>query len=219
LFLILQGFTAKPHGRFAYMVWPACMKVAFQSDRFDYFHSLSDLFKNHPLEWYGMIKTQLWRAVRLVIDTGIHHRDMSHNEAVKLFHEYIWETGDVPHKEVNRYRSWAGQAATYMTGQLALWDMRKYAHERLGSKFNVKEFHYQILRHGQVPMDFLEEHIEMYVDCVLENIHNGCVEILGEPGPLSKQTTARLKTRDLRRKNIVKLKKFLRHEKERRYPF
>lgn len=179
----------------------------------------SDLFRNHQLEWYGILKTQLWRALRLVIDTGLHYRDMSHNEAIKLFHDYLWEKGDVPEKEAKRYRSWAGQAATYMTGQLALWDMRKYANKRLGDKFDIKEFHYQILRHGQVPMDFLKEHVEMFVECVLDNTKTGCVEILEPPQKYQKQKLGILKTRELRERNILKLRKLFRHDRGRKYPF
>ena len=127
-----------------------------------------------------MLKSQLLRALGLVIDTGLHYRAMPVREAVKLFHNYLWQTGDVPEKEVARYQSSPGQAATYMTGQQAIWEMRKNAERKLKNKFDLKEFHYQILRNGQVPMDFLKEHIEMYVQCVLDDTRNGCQEILGK---------------------------------------
>ncbi|KAK3699407.1 hypothetical protein QZH41_018565 [Actinostola sp. cb2023] len=178
------------------------------------------LFDHHQLEWYGMLKAQLWRALRLIIDTGLHHRGMSRNEAVTLFRDYLWETGDVPEKEVSRYQSWAGQAATYMTGQLALWDMRNSAEKQLGKKFDLKEFHYQILRHGQVPMDFLKEHIEIYTQCVLDDTKNaGCQEMLGKQKPAKQKSGKPSKSREMNERRILKLRKFLGHVRSRRYPF
>ncbi|XP_031554857.1 uncharacterized protein LOC116291787 [Actinia tenebrosa] len=171
-----------------------------------------DLFKNHPLKWYGMLKAQIWRALRLIIDTGLHYKYMTRDQAVQMFHEYLWESSDITEKEINRYQSWAGQAASYMTGQLAIWSMRKDAERRLGTKFNLKEFHYQVLSHGQAPLNFIKEHVETYVDCTLDRSKPGCKEILKEDKPvLSNSTRAEIRRRKMNKKRIWKLKKHLQH--------
>lgn len=159
-----------------------------------------------------MLKAQIWRALRLIIDTGLHYKRMTRDKAVQMFHEYLWESGDITEKEITRYQSWAGQAASYMTGQLALWNMRKEAARRLGTKFNLKEFHYQVLSHGQAPLNFIKEHVEMFVDCTLDRSKPGCKEILKEEKiVLSNSTRAEVRRRDLNRKRIWKLKKHLHH--------
>ncbi|KAL9963975.1 hypothetical protein ACROYT_G027540 [Oculina patagonica] len=137
-----------------------------------------DLYKNRPLENYGGLKGQIWRALRLIIDTGLHSRNMSREQAVDLFRRYMWDDSDVVVNEVSRYQAWPGQATSYMTGQLAIWRMRNETREKLGAKFKLQDFHYHVLLHGEVPISYLQTYIKEYTNCVLHEGENDCKEIL-----------------------------------------
>lgn len=124
------------------------------------------------------MKGQIWRALRLIIDTGLHSKNMTRDQAVDLFRRYLWDESDVVVNEVSRYQSWPGQATSYMTGQLAIWRMRNETLEKLGAKFKLQEFHYHVLSHGPVPISYLQTYIEEYSNCVLHEGENDCKEIL-----------------------------------------
>lgn len=138
----------------------------------------SDLLQDRPLESYGFIKSQIWRALRLIIDTGLHSANMTRDQALELFNRYLWDNSDVVAKEVSRYQSWPGQATAYMTGQLAIWKMRNETLAKLGTKFKLQDFHYHILSHGQVPITFLETYMKEYAECVLDKGKKGCKDFL-----------------------------------------
>ena len=89
---------------------------------------------------------QLWRALRLVIDAGLHSKGMSRQEGLDLLAKYAWDTSDIARKEMTRYQSGAGQATAYMIGQLTIQRLRNYAENMLKHDFNLKEFHYQVER-------------------------------------------------------------------------
>lgn len=82
-----------------------------------------------------------------------------------MFEDYAWDTSDFAVKEVTRYQSDPGQATAYMLGRLELLKMRRKAEKELGSKFDLKEFHYQVLKQGSAPLDFLRHHINRYISC------------------------------------------------------
>ena len=88
---------------------------------------------------------QIWRALRLVVDTGLHFKGKSRGWAIKLFADYTWDTSDKVGKEVTRYQSIPGQAVTYMLGQLSIMELKKEAENTLGEKFNLKDFHFQVV--------------------------------------------------------------------------
>ena len=88
---------------------------------------------------------QIWRALRLVVDTGLHFKGKSRDWAIKLFADYTWDMSDKVHKEVTRYQSIPGQAVTYMLGQLSIMELKKEAETGLGEKFNLKDFHFQVV--------------------------------------------------------------------------
>ena len=123
----------------------------------------------------------LWRALRLVIDTGLHGGNMTRDQALQLFAEYLWDVSDVPEKEVSRYQSTPGQATSYMIGRQAIWKIRNATESKLGSKFNLKDFHYHILRQGVGPLPYIERYMKRYVNCVLEQAPSAqtCAEVIG----------------------------------------
>jgi len=146
----------------------------------------TDLYDELPLQEYGMLKWQIWRALRLIIDTGLHSRNMSMQEALDLFEEFAWDTTDKSYKDTIRYMSDPGQATGYMLGQLAIWNMRNKTEEefkKAGVQFDEKEFHFQILSTGKSPLAYLAEHIDSYIVCkVNAKARADCAEILDPKG-------------------------------------
>jgi len=138
----------------------------------------TDLYQGRPLENYGAIKSQIWRALRLIIDTGLHFKNMTRDQALDLFNRYMWDNSDVVANEVSRYQAWPGQATAYMTGQLAIWRMRNDTLAKLGGKFNLQDFHYHILSHGEVPISYLQAYIKEYTQCVLHDGDKSCEDLL-----------------------------------------
>lgn len=108
---------------------------------------------------------QLWRAIRLVVDTGLHYKGFSRQNALQYFQEYMWETSDVLQQEVTRYQSSPGHAIAYMVGQQHIIKLREHAQKELGKDFNLKDFHYHILKHGSSPLSYLTESIDEYIRC------------------------------------------------------
>ena len=125
-----------------------------------------------------MIKWQIWRALRLIVDTGLHYKGMSRDQALGLFAKYAWDNTDVAKKEVTRYQSGPGQATAYMIGQLALIRMRKKARKRLGRKFKLKDFHYYVLSRGSAPLSYIAEQVDLYSKCTLDKSAQGCQEFV-----------------------------------------
>ena len=124
---------------------------------------------------------QIWRALRLVVDTGIHTKGLTRDEALELFDKYAWDTTDIAKKEVTRYQSVFGQATAYTIGQLWISQLREKARVKLGNKFNLKEFHYQLLSQGSSPLSYLASHIVKYVQCKIQESLDGCDLILSPP--------------------------------------
>lgn len=129
------------------------------------------------------LSPQLWRALRMIVDTGLHYKGLRRDDALHMFQKYLWDDSDIALKEVTRYQSVPGQATSYMIGQMHIIKLREYAKEKLGKAFNLKDFHLQLLYQGSAPLSFLEESIKEYVDCALNKNKEGCDEILS---PLTK---------------------------------
>ena len=81
-----------------------------------------------------------------MLDAGLHSKGMSRQEGPDLLAKYAWDTSDITRKEMTQYQSGAGQATAYMIGQLTIQKLRDEAEQKLGSKFSLKEFHYQVNR-------------------------------------------------------------------------
>jgi uncharacterized protein (DUF885 family) len=124
--------------------------------------------KPDPYKEFGMLSYQMWRAVRLVVDTGIHEYGMSRDDAVKMFKENTALTDQNIGTEVDRYIAWPGQALSYMTGEIKIQELRKRAEDRLGPKFDVRGFHDVILENGTVPLSVLDSIVNDWINSQLK---------------------------------------------------
>ena len=119
--------------------------------------------KPDPYLEFGMLSYQMWRAVRLVVDTGIHYYGMSREDAVKMFQENTALNQQNIDTEVDRYIAWPGQALSYMVGEIHIQQLRKHAEEKLGPKFDLKGFHDVILENGTVPLAVLDIIVDEWI--------------------------------------------------------
>jgi len=116
-----------------------------------------------PYEEFGRESYDMWRAARLVIDTGIHHSGMTRAEAIAYLAGHTALSQHEVETEVDRYISWPGQALSYKLGQLKISELRAQAEKELGPKFDIRKFHDAILELGSVPLPLLEEHIQQFI--------------------------------------------------------
>lgn len=117
-----------------------------------------------PYAEFGRLTYEMWRACRLVIDTGIHYMDWTRDEAITYLAEHSALSMHEVNTEINRYISWPGQALAYKMGEITIKELRKYAESELGSDFDIKEFHDVVLSKGTVTMSILREIVERYIE-------------------------------------------------------
>lgn len=120
-------------------------------------------FYREPISEFGMYSTQLWRAIRLVVDTGIHHHRWTRERAIDYFAENGLLSRRDATKEVERYFNNPGQATSYMIGRLKILELRDRARAALGARFDIRDFHAVVLENGAVPLDVLEELVDAYI--------------------------------------------------------
>ena len=113
-----------------------------------------------PYSRYGQLGSERFRATRLVVDTGIHAQGWTREQAIAFFKEHA---PDQSLAEVDRYISWPGQALSYKIGQLRIRGLRTEAEQKLGARFDVRDFHDVVLRDGVLPLDLLQEQTEHYI--------------------------------------------------------
>ncbi|WCM29642.1 DUF885 domain-containing protein [Sphingomonas sp. QA11] len=116
-----------------------------------------------PYSRFGMLSLQGWRAIRLVLDTGIHAKRWTREQAIAYFHANSSVSDTDIAREVDRYFNWPGQATSYMVGQLRIAELRKRAETVLGSRFDIRDFHEAVLSQGALPLDVLEEQVDRYI--------------------------------------------------------
>jgi uncharacterized protein (DUF885 family) len=116
-----------------------------------------------PYSEYGRLENEMWRDIRLVIDTGVHAKHWSRDQMVEYFHKYTAMDEPNIQSEVDRYISWPGQALAYKLGQLEILKLREEAHQKLGSKFNIRDFHDEVLGDGPLPLDVLHSNVEDWI--------------------------------------------------------
>jgi uncharacterized protein (DUF885 family) len=120
-------------------------------------------FYQDPYSDFGRLSTELWRAVRLVVDTGIHHKRWSREQAIDYFLKNALLSRLDATKEVERYFNNPGQATSYMIGQLKIFELRRRAEQALGPRFDIRDFHAVVLENGALPLDLLEELVDLYI--------------------------------------------------------
>lgn len=116
-----------------------------------------------PYSDVGRLSTELWRAVRLVVDTGIHAKRWSREQAIDYFVANAPLSRDEVIREVERYIMWPGQATSYKVGMLKILELRERARRELGEAFDIREFHDVLLREGGLPLDLLEEQVVAWI--------------------------------------------------------
>lgn len=116
-----------------------------------------------PYSDYGRLEGDIWRAIRLVVDTGVHSKHWTRDQMVEFFHDHS-NIDDVNiQSEVDRYIAWPSQALAYKVGQLKILELRERAKTALGAKFDLKEFHDQVLDAGALPLDVLSDRIDGWI--------------------------------------------------------
>ncbi len=121
------------------------------------------LYKD-PYSKFGQLSYEMWRAVRLVVDTGIHSMGWTRDQAIQFFKDNTGKTDQDITVEVDRYIVWPGQALAYKLGQLKVRELRTEAEQRLGAKFDVRRFHDVVLENGAVPLNVLEAHTKQWIE-------------------------------------------------------
>ena len=116
-----------------------------------------------PYEVFGMLSYQAWRASRLVVDTGIHAKGWTREQAQAYLRENTALSEHEITTEVDRYISWPGQALSYYLGQMAIMEARARAEKALGDKFDIRNFHDTVLQLGSVPLPVLQERIDRFI--------------------------------------------------------
>jgi uncharacterized protein (DUF885 family) len=116
-----------------------------------------------PYDRFGMLNYQIWRAARLVVDTGIHSQGWSRDRAIAYFRDYTALPQHEIDTEVDRYIAWPAQALSYYLGEDAIIKSRAKAEKALGSKFNVRAFHDTVLELGSVPIPVLQARVDRFI--------------------------------------------------------
>ncbi len=119
-------------------------------------------FYQDPVSDYGRLSSEMLRAVRLVVDTGIHDKNWSRQQVIDYMHANDINDA-LAQTEADRYIAWPGQALAYKMGQLTILKLRDEAKSQLGEKFNLKAFHDEILNGGAMPLDLLQERVEAWI--------------------------------------------------------
>ncbi|PWF49222.1 DUF885 domain-containing protein [Massilia glaciei] len=120
-------------------------------------------FFSDPYSYYGHLQDEMLRAIRLVVDTGLHYKKWNRQQVVDYFHDHSGIEEVEVQSETDRYIVWPGQALGYKIGQLKILELRAYAKEQLGGKFDIRAFHDQILGAGALPLDVLEARVKTWV--------------------------------------------------------
>jgi uncharacterized protein (DUF885 family) len=120
-------------------------------------------FYQDPYSDYGRLQSDVWRSIRLVVDTGLHSKHWTRQQVVDFFHEYSSVDETNVQRETDRYIAWPGQALGYKIGQLKMLELRQRAQTQLGAKFDIKKFHDVILDSGALPLDVLDAQVTEWI--------------------------------------------------------
>jgi uncharacterized protein (DUF885 family) len=120
-------------------------------------------FYQDPYSDYGRLEADIWRAIRLVVDTGVHSEHWNREQMVQYFHDHSAIDETSIQAEVDRYIAWPAQATAYKIGQLKILELRDRAKKALGDKFDIRAFHDQVLDSGALPLDVLDARIDAWI--------------------------------------------------------
>ncbi|MEQ8927543.1 MAG: DUF885 domain-containing protein [Fulvivirga sp.] len=120
-----------------------------------------------PYDLFGRYTYEMWRACRLVVDTGIHYKGWTRQQALDYMANNTALSIHEVTTEIDRYIGWPGQAISYKIGEIKIKALRKKAEEALGDEFNIREFHHVVLRNGSIPLAVLEEQVDGYINKTL----------------------------------------------------
>ena len=120
-------------------------------------------FYEDPYSKFGQLTYEMWRACRLVIDTGMHTLGWTRQEAIDFMLSNTAKTENDVTVEIDRYIAWPGQALAYKIGELKIRELRSKAEKEMGDNFNIRDFHDVVLGNGAVPLDILEKHVNEYI--------------------------------------------------------
>jgi uncharacterized protein (DUF885 family) len=137
-------------------------------------------FYRDPYARFGKLTYEIWRAIRLVVDTGIHAMGWSRERAIGFFQENAAKSGHDIVVEVDRYIVMPGQALAYKIGQLQIARLRAHAQRELGPAFDIRTFHDQVLLRGAMPLDVLEQHVNRWIERVKQD---GSPDAVRSPSP------------------------------------
>lgn len=115
-------------------------------------------------ELFGRLTLEMMRAVRLVVDTGMHAKRWTRDKAIAYMSEKVSLPQDEIIMEIDRYITWPGQACAYKLGEMKIWELRRHAERQLRDKFDVREFHDVILNMGSVSLDLLEDGVKVWLN-------------------------------------------------------
>jgi uncharacterized protein (DUF885 family) len=121
-------------------------------------------FYKDPYSKFGQLTYEMWRAIRLVVDTGMHSMGWTRDQAIDFFRENAAKTDQDIIVEVDRYIVWPGQALGYKMGELKIQELRRRVEQQLGARFDVRGFHDVVLGHGAVPLDMLEQQVNAWAE-------------------------------------------------------
>ncbi len=116
-----------------------------------------------PYSMYGHLQEEIWRAIRLVVDTGLHHKRWTREQVVAYMREHSNTDEPDIQSEADRYIAWPGQALAYKIGQLKILELRERARRKLGKQFDIRAFHDEVLGAGALPLDTLEKRIDGWI--------------------------------------------------------
>ncbi len=120
-------------------------------------------FYQDPYSDYGRLENEMWRAIRLVVDTGVHAKHWSRQQMVDYFHKYTAMDEPNVQTEVDRYIAWPAQALAYKLGQLRILDVRERARRELGSAFDIRAFHDEVLGASALPLDVFDQRMDAWM--------------------------------------------------------
>ena len=120
-------------------------------------------FYQDPYSDFGRLGMELWRACRLVVDTGLHHKRWSREKAIQYLTDNTPNPDGDIRKAIERYAVYPGQATAYMIGKLKIMELRSRAKTELGTAYDIREFHDVILKNGPVPLSIMEENVDNFI--------------------------------------------------------